>query len=111
MKAAHLLMFPKESKWDNVQWESFNLDKIRCQIHQNLEGSASEQTLHQVVPSESLTYGEDDNKQGRDLELLPSPSITAGNLTEEQLHVLQKESKLEGWQFSPSDFFIHISSI
>lgn len=86
----------------------FSLDKIRCQIHQNLEGSASEQTLCQAVPGESLTYGDDDNKQGRDRELSPSPSITAGNLTEEQLHVLQKESKSEGWQISPSDFFLYI---
>lgn len=54
-----------------------------------------------VVPSETLTYGDDDSKKGRDLELLPSPSITAGNLTEEQLHVLQKESK-------SSDFFLQI---
>lgn len=80
----------------------FILDNIRCQIHQNLESSGSVQTF------ESLTYGDDGNKQGRDLELLPSPSITAGNLTEEQLHVLQKESKSEGCQFSPSDFFLYI---
>lgn len=88
-------------------WNLFSLNKIRCQIHQNLEGSASEQTLHQVVPSESLTYGDDDNKQGRALEPWPSPSTTAGNLTEEQVHVVQKESTSEGWQFSPSDFFFN----
>lgn len=53
----------------------FSLDKIRCQIHQNLEGSATEQTLHQVVPSESLAYGEDDNKQGRDSRAIPHLAI------------------------------------
>lgn len=84
---------------------TFSLDKIRCQIHQNLGGTDSVQTLWLVVPSESLTYGDDDNKPGRDLELLPIPSLTAGNLTEKQLHTLQKESKSEGWQFSSSDFF------
>lgn len=87
---------------------TFSLDKIRCQIHQNLGGTDSVQTLWLVVPSECLTYGDDDNKPGRDLELLPIPSLTAGNLTEKQLHTLQKESKSEGWQFSSSDFFKYI---
>lgn len=84
----------------------FSLDKIRCQTHQNLEGSAPVQT--QMVPRESLTYGNDYNRQGRHLELLPSPSITAGNLTEEQLYILEKESKSESWQFFPSDFLLYI---
>lgn len=55
--------------------------------------------LVKALPMEMMTI----SKPGIYSSWHPPASL----LTEEQLHVLQKESKSEGWQFSPSDFYFY----